>query len=77
VFNTFLILWQESLNSDSQQFHQYQQNDQSPLTEHKKKLTTTYEVGNPGSGLGQAHRYDGFEPVNGIPTNLGKKGIIQ
>jgi len=31
-------------------------------------------VGNPGSGLGQAHRYDGFKPVNGIPTNLGKKG---
>ena len=25
-------LWQESLNTDGQQFHQYQQNEQSPLT---------------------------------------------
>jgi hypothetical protein len=24
-------LWKESLNSDGQQFHQYQQNKQSPL----------------------------------------------
>ena len=24
-----LLLWKESLNSDGQQFHQYQQNDQS------------------------------------------------
>ena len=72
-YTAFLILWKESLNSDGQQFHQYQQNDQSPLTEHKKKLLTTYDVGNPGSGLGQAYRYDGFKPVNGIPTNLGKK----
>ena len=30
-------LWKESLNSDGQQFHQYQQNKQSPLTEHKKQ----------------------------------------
>ena len=34
-------LWKESLNSDGHQFHQYQQNKQSPLiltelTEHKK-----------------------------------------
>jgi hypothetical protein len=28
----------ESLNSDGQQFHQYQQNEQSPLTAHKKDL---------------------------------------
>jgi len=34
-------VWKESLNSDGQQFHQYQQNQQPPLiltelTEHKK-----------------------------------------
>jgi len=28
----FLKLSKESLNSDGQQFHQYQQNEQSPLT---------------------------------------------
>jgi hypothetical protein len=27
-----LMLWKKSLNSDSQQFLQYQQNEQSPLT---------------------------------------------
>ena len=76
-YTAFLILWKESLNSDGQQFHQYQQNDQSPLTEHKKTLLTTYDVGNPCSGLEQAYRYGGFKPVNGIPTNLGKKGFVQ
>ena len=25
-------LWKQSLNSDGQQFHQYQQREQSPLT---------------------------------------------
>ena len=27
-----LILWEERLNSDGQQFHQYQQNKEPPLT---------------------------------------------
>ena len=27
-----VILWRERLNSDSQQFHQYQQNEQWPFT---------------------------------------------
>ena len=41
----------ESLNSDGHQFHQYQQNEQSPLiltelTEHKID-----HIGNPGCGL--------------------------
>ena len=30
-------MWQESLNSDGHQFHQYQQNEQSPLTYRKFK----------------------------------------
>jgi hypothetical protein len=49
-------LWKECLNSDG-----HQQNGQSPLiptelTEQKKK-TTTYDVRNPGPGLGQAQKY--------------------
>jgi hypothetical protein len=51
--------------------HQYQQNKQLPLiltelTEHKK--TTTYDVGNPGSGLGQVHKFGGVKQVYGIPS---------
>jgi hypothetical protein len=66
-----VILWKQSLNSEGQQFYQYQQNEQSPLiltelVEHKK--TTAYYVGNPGPGLWQAQQYCGFKPVNGIPT---------
>ena len=30
----------------------------------------TYDVGNPGPGFGQAQKYDGVKPVNGIPTLL-------
>ena len=54
------------------QFHQYQENEQSPfslteLTEHKKN-TTTYDVGNPDHGLGQAQKWGGAKLINGIPT---------
>ena len=28
----------------------------------------TYDVGNPGHGLGQAHKYSWVKPVNGRPT---------
>ena len=43
-------LWKESLNSDGQQFHQYQQNKQSALivTHRTQKNAMTYDVGNPG-----------------------------
>jgi hypothetical protein len=30
----------------------------------------TYDVGNPGSGLGQAQKYGGVKIINGIPTPL-------
>ena len=45
-------------------------NNQSPLiltelSEHKK--TTIYDIGNPGSGLGQALKCCGIKPVNGVP----------
>jgi hypothetical protein len=32
------------------------------------KQTTTYDVGNPDPGLGQAHKCGGVKPVNGIRT---------
>ena len=45
----------ESLNSDGQQFHQYQQNEQSPLIlthwTHKKE-TKAYGIGNLDPDLG-------------------------
>jgi hypothetical protein len=53
-----------NLKSDGHQFHQYQQNEQSPLTENKKAMT--YNVGNPNPGLQQAHICGGVKLVNGI-----------
>ena len=52
-------------------FHQYQQKKQSPvilteLTVYTK--TMTYDVGNPGPGLGQAQKCVRFNPVNGMQT---------
>jgi hypothetical protein len=64
-------LWKERLNSHGQQFHQYQQNKQSPLilshwTWKKPQNNTEYDVGNPGPGLGQEQICDGFRPDNWI-----------
>jgi len=51
-------------------FHQYQQKEQSPviLTELTvyKKTCMTYDIGNPGPGLGQAQKYARVKPVNGV-----------
>jgi hypothetical protein len=49
--------YETSLNWDGQQFHQYQQNEQSPLiltelTEHKK--ITSYDIRNPEMWQGYA-----------------------
>jgi hypothetical protein len=41
----------------------------SQILEQKNK-TTTYEVGNPGPGWGQAQKCGGVKPVNGIITLL-------
>ena len=51
-------LWNANFNSDSEQFNQYQQNEQSPLKLNSlnMKKTTTYDIGNPGPGLGQAQK---------------------
>jgi len=35
-----------------------------------QKRPWQYDVGNPGPGLGQAHKCDGVKPVNEIPTLL-------
>ena len=42
------VLWKESLNSDDQQFHQYQQSEQTPLilTYWAWKKITTYDIEN-------------------------------
>ena len=50
--------WKESLNNDGQQFHQYQQDEQSPLiiTHLTQKEITTYDVGNLCPGLGQSQK---------------------
>ena len=51
-------LWKESLNSDNQQFHQYQ------LLARIIELTNHHAVGNPVSGLGHAQKYSGVKSVN-------------
>ena len=42
----------------------------SHLNSMNTKRTTTYDVGNPDPGLGQAQRYDGVKPVDRNPTPL-------
>ena len=62
------FLWKESLNSDGQQFHQYQQSEEFEdikgairITSHLKAFntnnTTTYDVGNPGPDLRQSQNW--------------------
>ena len=50
------LSYKESFNSDGQQFHQYQQNVQPPLTSKQLniKKKTMYGVTTPGPGLEQA-----------------------
>jgi hypothetical protein len=59
------IFYERKLKSNGQQFHQYQQNEQSLLTEYKKS-TTTYDVGNSGPALGQTQKWGGVKQVNEI-----------
>ena len=64
-------IWKESLNSDGQQFHQYQQNEPSPshlYSLNTNKTTTRYKVGNLGHDLGQAHTYVVVKLVTMIPS---------
>ena len=53
------MLHKESLNSDDQQCHKYQQIEQSTTSYLKPmntKKTMTYGTENPGPGLGQAQK---------------------
>ena len=63
-----------SLNNNSQQFHQYQLNEQSPyFTEythtHTHTQNATYDVGKLGPGLGQRHTCGRVKPVNVFPPH--------
>ena len=60
-------MWNESLNRDGHQFHQYQQNEQSPLilSHWTQETTMIYDFGNPGPGLGQAHECVGLNQLMG------------
>ena len=55
------------LNRDCQEFHQYQQNKQSPLAfthrTHKKK-TMTYDVENSDPDMGQAQKCGRVKNLN-------------
>ena len=55
-------LWRDSLNNGDPQFHQFQQNEQSVLNSahSRQKSITTYDVRNPGPGLGQTYTCGGF-----------------
>ena len=61
------MLWKESLGNDGHQFHQYQQNEQSPLTLNSL-IQKDHAIGNQVPGLGQTRKYGGAKPVNGVPT---------
>jgi hypothetical protein len=56
-----LFIIKKCSNSDGKQFHQYQQNKQWSLTEHKK--TTTYDTVNRRQGLEQAQTCGGIKSV--------------
>jgi len=72
----FLIpLWKESLSNDSQQYHQYQQNERPSLTSnHWTQKSMTYAIGNPGSGFGQTHKFMGLNQLMGFePSPFNKR----
>jgi hypothetical protein len=51
------------------------------ITSHLKPLntenkTTTYSVGNPGSGFGQTHKWGCVKPVKGMTTHTDKYFLI-
>ena len=57
------MVWNESVNSEDQQFHQYQQSKQSSVTSTHwtQKKPMTYDIGNPGPGLEQAQKSVGIK----------------
>ena len=66
-------LWKESLNSNGQQFHQYQQKEQSSLTStNSAQKIRPYDVENPAPGLGQACKCGRVNRIMSISTNVQK-----
>ena len=66
------ILWKESFNCDSQQFHQYQQNNQ---LQHLKSMNTKktiiyYSIENPGPCLWHSQKCGTVKAVHWIPFPL-------
>ena len=66
LLNISKQLWQECLNSDTQQIHQCQQNKQPPLTSnHWTKKAHDIWRWNPGIGT---KNFYGAKPINKIPS---------
>jgi hypothetical protein len=68
-------LCKEDLNSNGHQLHQYQQNElkqdlSNQLNSLNTRQSTTYDIGNPGPGLGQSQTFGRLKTVNVIPTLL-------
>ena len=73
----FFKLWIGSLNSDGQQFPQYQQNEKSPLSSNhraKKKTSAYDDIGNPGPVLGQVQKCGRVKAVIGNTASTGLSG---
>ena len=67
--------WKESLKCNGQQFYQYQQNKQSPLTLTHWTPQIPYDVGNPCTNLGHAQKCGGIKSVYRIPIALNARGV--
>lgn len=50
-------LWKESLNSDGQQFHQYQKKEKSYVSPQNSYKATAYDTRNAGPGVGQTQTF--------------------
>jgi len=59
-------LWKENVNSNCQQFHQYQQNEPISFISLNTKHTTTFVASNRSVGLRQAKQCSGVLLLNGI-----------
>jgi hypothetical protein len=61
----------ERLNSEGKQFHQFQENENPPVTStywtQKRPRHYIYDVRNPVPGMEQAQQCGGVKPVNRMP----------
>ena len=75
LYRDKVITWHDIhylLYSDCQQFHQYEQNEQTHLTSNHctQKMSTTNGIGHPSPGFRQAQNCGWVKPVNESPTPL-------